>query len=293
MRWDLSQGWKNRPKLMKIDVALNIENAGRFGRRYEKGRLDPAIGGFGANTQIRPCARLEEPKEKDNFLKKLEKGEDGGYYYFYDDDYGKEEKYKELAEAIIDLEKEDVAPGPRYNTRPPLDIRRKGKAKIFVDSQRYDSTRKDITFSSLNRFRVPASTSPGVLSAFPVNFDISHNGKRKALVSGGGREFCESIYYDEFNCPSPGPIYEVSETHKQQSSRFIPNHGSTFATPGVVQSLLRDVQKQPRMRPKSHYVMKKKTTDNTNITSNNYRKKNSEFRMNRPQSSPALNRNKN
>lgn len=293
MRWDLSQGWNNRPKLMKIDIALNIENAGRFGRRYEKGRLDPAVGGFGANTNIRPCAKLEEPKVIDKFQRKIEKGEDGGYNYYYDDDIGKEKKNKELEVAVNDLLKEDVAPGPRYNTRPPLDSRRKYKTKEFVDSQRYDSSKKDITFSCLDRFRVASPCSPGVLSVVPVNYDISHNSRRKALCSGGGREFCESIYYDEFNCPSPGPIYEISETHKQQSSRFIPVPGSTFASPGIIYSLLRDVQKQPRMRPKSHYVMKQKTTNSdSNLNSNNSSKNNTgEFRMNRPTSSPGINRN--
>jgi hypothetical protein len=163
--------------------------------------------------------------QEDSFQRSLDLDEDSrisskpdcGVYYYYKSEDGQQKKALECKKAIIDIARNSMKTlGPKYQTRAPND-----KREVFKQSpsQRNDFTRKDITFGYSRSIRSPLSYSAtGTLGSYaPTNNTIERTNLGTPKLDSQGKEFFNSIYYDEFNSPSPGPMYNVQESWEKST----------------------------------------------------------------------------
>jgi len=209
----LSKGWKRRPKAVQVNPKTVLNNIDIFSERYTKGRT--------CKTGIMSRKSYKEEKLQINeFERSIDLDDDSrisskpdcGLYYYYKSDEGKRKKVGDFKKAIIDISRTSMNTlGPKYNTRPPNDKRETFKTS---PNQRSDFVRRDITFGYSKSIKNPSIISPtrSIGSYSPTNYTIEQTRVSSPKLNSQGREFLNSIYYDEFNSPSPGPIYNVQES---------------------------------------------------------------------------------
>ena len=215
--WMLSKGWKRRPKAVQVNAKTVLNNINIFAERYQKGKHKTGI--------MSRKSHAETIIQEESFQRSLDLDEDSrisskpdcGVYYYYKSEAGQQKKALECKKAIIDIARNSMKTlGPKYQTRPPNDRREVFKTS---PSQRSDYTRKDITFGYSKSLRSPPSYSAtGSLGSYgPSNNSIERTNLGTPKLDSQGKQFLNSIYYDEFNSPSPGPVYSVQESWERST----------------------------------------------------------------------------
>lgn len=211
--WMLSKGWKRRPKAVQVSSKTVLNNIDIYAERYQKGKLKTGL--------MSRKSHLETLKQEEYVRTSFDLDEDSrisskpdqGLYYYYKSEDGKQKKITECKKAIIDIARNSMKTlGPKYNTRPRNDKRE-------ISNQRSDFIRKDITFGLSRTIRSPQQMSPtGEIGSYgPDNNTIEKNRVNSPKLDSQGREFVNSIYYNEFNSPSPGPIYNVHDSWEKST----------------------------------------------------------------------------
>jgi len=215
--WMLSKGWKRRPKAVQVDAKTVLNNIDIYAERYQKGKIKTGL--------LSRKSHKDKQIQEEHYQRSIDLNEDSrisskpdcGVYYYYKSEDGKQKKMSECKKAIIDIARNSMQTlGPKYQTRAPNDRRERFKTS---PSQRADFTRRDITFGYSRSIRSPTQyTATGSLGSYgPVNNTIERTNLGSPKLDSQGKEFYNSIYYDEFNNPSPGPIYNVHHAWEKTS----------------------------------------------------------------------------
>lgn len=198
--WILSDGWKNRPDLLKFDSSVIKNNINIVKEKKKHIRERPLRGILGNPNKHHDNSNIED-KLLDS---ELERRADHGYYYYYNTPEGKLKRSEEIKNAIIDIQLSSH-PGARYDVTQHLD------KKTVVGRTRPLQTNftraKDIKFLKCPRF--PHAKS-GREFLNPLNNCISQSDLSTAQLHAHGRSDYGSIYYNDLVRGGPGPSYNVN-----------------------------------------------------------------------------------
>lgn len=204
--WNLSKGWKNRPKMFTPDMNNISQDIKKYSNRIRN-----------------ETSRRSNIVDNDDVIPSLSSNHEHRNTYLFNDSNpivnstniskmpsspSEFNTVNHLKTVIVSLQN-DQSLGPRYNLRDKsYDL----KIQSNIQDQSFDTRAKNISFGIGDRPIQPLTASPGPIYNISNDY-LKAREKPSPKLYAGGREFFGSIYMDVYSQASPGPIYNVSEAH--------------------------------------------------------------------------------